>query len=122
MQSMKKVDGAWKKIQQKTFTNWVNDKLRGKQRKPANPVKDLATDFADGRRLVELLENLAKPKKRIRCNPNPRMMAHCLENLNAALEFIKKEKILLVNIGEPVGCLSTYPSELGICLHRSVRT
>ena len=52
------------------------------------------------RRLIELLENLAKPKKRIRCNPNPCMMAHCLENLNAALEFIKKEKILLVNIGE----------------------
>ena len=100
MQSMKKVDGAWKKIQQKTFTNWVNDKLRGNQRKPANPVKDLAKDFADGRRLVDLLEKLAKPEKRIRCDQNPRMMAHCLENLNAALEFIKKENILLVNIGQ----------------------
>lgn len=105
MQSMKKVDGAWKKIQQKTFTNWVNDKLRGNQRKPTNPVKDLATDFADGIRLVDLLEKLAKPKKRIRCNQNPRMVTHRLENLNAALEFIKKEKILLVNIGQRVVCL-----------------
>lgn len=97
---MKKVDGAWKKIQQRTFTNWVNDKLRGQKMAPDNPIVDLAKDFKDGVRLIELLEVLAKPQKLGRFNRNPRMKAHALENLTMALNFVKKQKIKLVNISE----------------------
>ena len=97
---MKKVDGAWKKIQQRTFTNWVNDKLRGQKMAPDNPIVDLAKDFKDGVRLIELLEVLAKPQKVGRFNRNPRMKPQALENLNLALNFIKKQKIKLVNISE----------------------
>ena len=98
--SMKKVDGEWKKIQQRTFTNWVNDKLRGQKMAPDRPIVDLAKDFKDGVRLIELLEILAKPQKLGRYNRNPRMKAHALENLNTALTFIKNQKIKLVNISE----------------------
>jgi filamin len=93
---MKKVDSRWKKIQQRTFTNWINDRLRGHLTKPENPVLDLMTDFKDGIRLLDLMEKLSKTK--LPCNRNPKLKAHFLENINAALKHIKKEGITLVNI------------------------
>nr|WAW84879.1 filamin-like 9 [Halisarca dujardinii] len=93
---MKKVDSRWKKIQQRTFTNWINDRLRGHLTKPDSPVMNLMTDFKDGIRLIDLMEKLSKTK--LSTNKTPKLKAHCLENLNAALKHIKKEGITLVNI------------------------
>ena len=98
--SIKKVDGSWKKFQERTFTNWINDKLRGQKMAPDHPIVDLSKDFKDGVRLIELLEVLAKPQKLGRYNRNPKMKAYALENLNMALMFIKNQKIKLVNISE----------------------
>ena len=98
--AMKKVDGKWIKIQKRTFTNWVNDCLRGHLIRPTSPVTDLSTDFQDGLRLIDLMEKLARPKNPIKHNSKPKMKAHSLENLNSALNFIHQEGITLVNIGK----------------------
>ena len=42
-------------MQQKTLTNWVNDKLRGS----GFYVQDIAADFADGVTMIKLLQSLA---------------------------------------------------------------
>lgn len=58
------LSGDWLTARQRTLTKWVNEKLRGSH----GPVNDLATDFADGVKLIELLETLAPPNHKIpRC-------------------------------------------------------
>ena len=90
----------WKKIQQRTFTNWFNDRLRGNLKVAKRQAEDVEKDLQDGILLIELLNILAKPRKIQRYNKNPRNKVQCMENLGAALEFIKSESIKLVNIGK----------------------
>ena len=89
----------WKEIQQRTFTNWFNDRLRGNLKVSKTKVDDLETDLADGLHLIALLEVLAQPRKVGRFNRNPKNKIQCIENLGAALRFIYSENIKLVNIG-----------------------
>lgn len=89
------IDAQWKKIQEKTFTRWVNEQL--KVQKVA--VKSLSTDFSDGVLLIVLLEVLSQ-KSIGRYNKKPRVHAQKMENLEKVLKFIQSEGIKLVNIGE----------------------
>ena len=50
---------SWVDVQKKTFTNWINDRLKETDRK----VEDLETDLEDGVTLIKLLEVLAPGKK-----------------------------------------------------------
>ena len=52
-------DRSWIDVQKKTFTNWVNDKLKETDRR----VEDLETDLDDGVTLIKLLEVLAPGKR-----------------------------------------------------------
>lgn len=90
----------WKKIQQRTFTNWFNDRLRGNLKVARRQAEDVEKDLQDGTLLIELLNILANPRKIPRYNKNPRNKVQCMENLGAALDFIKSENIKLVNIGK----------------------
>ena len=56
-------DKNWIAIQQSTFTNWCNDRLKGSGAK----IEDLVTDLDDGVKLVILLERLAKKKVSNKC-------------------------------------------------------
>ena len=67
-------------------------------------MESLETDLEDGILLIQLLEKLAAPKTVGRYNKNPRLKMQMIENLGAALQFIKSEKIKLVNIGESRIC------------------
>ena len=89
----------WKKIQQRTFTNWFNDRLKGNLKVARRQAEDLEKDLQDGTLLIELLNILAKPRKIERYNKKTRNKVQCVENLGAALDFIKSENIKLVNIG-----------------------
>ena len=89
------MDASWKRMQEKTFTNWVNEQL--KVQKMA--VTNLATDFSDGVLLIVLLEVLSH-KKIGKYNKKPKMRAQKSENIERVLEFIKQEGIRLVNIGK----------------------
>ena len=53
------VDKAWIQVQKNTFTNWVNDKLKGTD----YSVEEISKDFEDGVMLITLLLVLAPGKK-----------------------------------------------------------
>jgi Ca2+-binding EF-hand superfamily protein len=85
---------SWEEVQKKTFFNWVNGHLRKKGLK----IENLVTDFSDGIKLIKLLEvisneNIKMPNKK----PTIRIMK--VENVNAALKFVKEHNVNLVGIG-----------------------
>ncbi len=96
----KHVDQNWQRIQQTTFTNWVNNALRGHLKTSKNQVKDLQTDLQDGLVLIQLIGTIASPRNVGHYNRNPAIKIQKLENLGAFFRFLHKEKIKLVNIGE----------------------
>lgn len=56
---LRQADCSWVDVQKKTFTNWINDRLKETDRR----VEDLETDLEDGVTLIKLLEVLAPGKK-----------------------------------------------------------
>ena len=93
---MKKADPKWKKIQQTTFTNWVNEALKSTKYR----VKDLKVDLKDGLVLIALLEALTSPGKIGNYSKRPKIKAHMIENLVACFKFMESENIKLVNVGK----------------------
>ncbi|KAM9362097.1 filamin B a [Symphorus nematophorus] len=87
-------DAPWKKIQQNTFTRWINEHLKCVNKR----IGDLQLDLGDGLRLIALLEVLSHKKmyRKYHARPNFRQMK--LENVSVALEFLEKESIKLVSI------------------------
>lgn len=96
------ISAPWVQIQQKTFTNWVNEQLRpaGKQ------VDDLVTDFEDGLMLITLLDSLVASrglpmyKKRISYCKNPKLRVQKMENVSHALQMMERAGIKMVNVGK----------------------
>ena len=86
-------DAEWKRIQQNTFTRWVNQHLRQVDKM----IDDLETDFADGLRLIALIDVLSG-KKMPRHNRKPTFRSQKLENVSIALKFLEQEGVTLVNI------------------------
>ena len=86
-------------MQQRTFTNWFNDRLRGHLKVAKVQVKDLETDLRDGLLLIELMDKLSAPNKIGRYNRKPVIKAQFIENLANVLHFITSQNIKLVNIG-----------------------
>ena len=96
---MKQVDEGWKKIQQTTFTNWVNDVISDKLKVSTYEVEDIQSDLQDGLTLIRLLESLTAPGKLGRFNLKPKLKPQKLENLGVSFRFLATEKVKLVNIG-----------------------
>ncbi|XP_022095231.1 filamin-A-like [Acanthaster planci] len=91
-------DAEWKKIQQNTFTRWINEQL-----KPAGKyVYNVETDLGDGLILIALLDQLIASDGRSpdlpRCNKRPVFKSQRLENISIVLKKIEDEQIRLVNI------------------------
>ena len=90
----------WKRIQQITFVNWINDRLSGSKSNYSGPVvQDIKEDLKDGLLLVKLLENLSGRKLRGFVK-NPSIAAQKLANLDIAFELMNTEKVKLIGIGE----------------------
>lgn len=85
---------AWVQVQKKTFTRWVNVQLSERMKKVTELI-DGGLD--DGIMLCNLLEVISS--KRIKHNKVCRNNFHKTENLNAALKFMRKEGLVLVNTG-----------------------
>ena len=94
-------DAPWKRIQQNTFTRWCNEHLKCVQKRVGN----LQTDLGDGLRLIALLEVLSQKKLGRRYNARPTFRQMQLENVSVALDFLERENIKLVSIGESWGAL-----------------
>ncbi|XP_056269943.1 plectin a isoform X4 [Pseudoliparis swirei] len=79
------------RVQKKTFTKWVNKHLMKTQRH----ITDLYEDLRDGHNLISLLEVLSGetlPREK------GRMRFHKLQNVQIALDFLKRSQVKLVNI------------------------
>uniref|UniRef100_A0A4W5PXI1 Dystonin n=1 Tax=Hucho hucho TaxID=62062 RepID=A0A4W5PXI1_9TELE len=79
------------RVQKKTFTKWINQHLL----KVRKHVNDLYEDLRDGHNLISLLEVLtgqSLPREK------GRMRFHRLQNVQIALDFLKKRQVKLVNI------------------------
>ncbi|XP_006870206.1 PREDICTED: dystrophin-like isoform X2 [Chrysochloris asiatica] len=80
-------------VQKKTFTKWINAQFSkfGKQH-----IDNLFSDLQDGRRLLDLLEDLTGQKL-----PKEKgsTRVHALNNVNKALQVLQKNNVDLVNIG-----------------------
>lgn len=89
-----KEEQQWERVQQKTFTNWVNMHL-GKR---GTMIESLATDFKDGVKLIQLLEIISGETfgKYVQA---PKMRIQEVENVGKALKFIEDHDVKLVNIG-----------------------
>merc|ERR1712012_819608 len=86
-------DAEWKRIQENTFTRWVNEHLR----QAGTSINDLETDFSNGLKLIALLEVLSG-KEMPRYNKKPTFRSQKLENVSIALKFLENEGVYLVNI------------------------
>lgn len=90
---VRSVDAKWKRIQQNTFTRWVNQHLK----KTDQSITDLAIDFSDGLKLIALVEVLSG-KNMWKHNKKPNFRPQKFENVSIALEFLEKEGVVLVNV------------------------
>ena len=95
----------WEAVQKKTFTKWVNNQLRKAAGSPVSPsapavelVEDLTLDFANGVKLLRLLEVIGDVSLG-RYYLTPKLRVQQCENVNKALDFIKQRGVLLTNIG-----------------------
>ncbi|VDD87269.1 unnamed protein product [Enterobius vermicularis] len=87
-------DSAWIRIQQNTFTRWVNQKLQVANLQIAN----LEADFDDGLILIRLVEILSG-KSLGKYSRKVTFRSQKLENISLALNFLERdEKIKLINI------------------------
>eukprot|EP01103_Thecamoeba_quadrilineata_P002430 TRINITY_DN12390_c0_g1_i1.p1 TRINITY_DN12390_c0_g1~~TRINITY_DN12390_c0_g1_i1.p1 ORF type:complete len:1553 (+),score=563.11 TRINITY_DN12390_c0_g1_i1:26-4660(+) len=84
---------TWETIQQKTFTKWVNSHLRKKNL----VIQDLNTAFNDGIMLIQFLEIISN-KDLGKYDKKPKMRIQKVGNISTALNFLKSQKIQLVNI------------------------
>merc|ERR1711879_277682 len=77
-------DAEWKRIQENTFTRWVNEHLRQAE----TSINDLETDFSNGLKLIALLEVLSG-KKMPKYNKKTSFRSQKLENVSIALKFLE---------------------------------
>lgn len=81
-------------MQQKTFTKWLNDKLKIRQLF----IDDLVVDLSDGVILIHLLEILSNESLG-RYASRPKLRVQKFENVNKSLDYIKGRGIQMTNIG-----------------------
>uniref|UniRef100_A0A673BG74 Dystonin n=1 Tax=Sphaeramia orbicularis TaxID=375764 RepID=A0A673BG74_9TELE len=91
------------RVQKKTFTKWINQHLM----KVRKHINDLYEDLRDGHNLISLLEVLSGdtlPRERdflktLRLpRERGRMRFHRLQNVQIALDYLKRRQVKLVNI------------------------
>ncbi|TWW62713.1 Filamin-C [Takifugu flavidus] len=111
-------DAPWKKIQQNTFTRWINEHLKCVNKR----IVDLQLDLGDGLRLIALLEVLSHKKMYRKYHPRPNFGQMKLENVSVALEFLDKENIKLVSIDSAASILLKTHNQNTDDLLRSLHT
>ncbi|XP_077351597.1 dystonin isoform X4 [Festucalex cinctus] len=79
------------RVQKKTFTKWINQHLM----KVRKHINDLYEELRDGHNLISLLEVLSGDKLP---RERGRMRFHRLQNVQIALDYLKRRQVKLVNI------------------------
>jgi len=91
---MAPLEEKWVFVQQKTFTKWLNSKLKARDIE----IVDLVRDLSDGVILIHILEILGGESLG-RYASKPKLRVQKFENANKALDFIRGRSIQLTNIG-----------------------
>ena len=103
-------DAEWKRIQENTFTRWVNEHLR----QAGTSINDLETDFSNGLKLIALLEVLSG-KKMPRHNKKPTFRSQKL-SFTRTLDLSKsKENLFWALVETTNGALSLRQSKETHC-------
>ncbi|PGH12283.1 hypothetical protein AJ79_04349 [Helicocarpus griseus UAMH5409] len=84
----------WITVQQKTFTKWLNNKLKARDQ----AIDDLVKDLSDGVILIHILEILGNECLG-RYASKPKLRVQKFENVNKSLDYIKGRGIQMTNIG-----------------------
>uniref|UniRef100_A0A8D0APH8 Filamin B n=1 Tax=Sander lucioperca TaxID=283035 RepID=A0A8D0APH8_SANLU len=79
-------DAPWKKIQQNTFTRWINEHLKCVNKR----IGDLQLDLGDGLRLIALLEVLSHKNMYRKYHPRPNFRQMKLENVSVLVSIDSK--------------------------------
>lgn len=88
------LETQWITVQQKTFMKWLNSKLKARNL----AINDLVKDLSDGVMLIHLLEVLGNESLG-RYAAKPKLRVQRFENVNIALDAIKRRGIQMTNIG-----------------------
>ncbi|KAI5171639.1 actinin alpha 1/4 [Pancytospora epiphaga] len=96
MESSGVLEEHWKKVQAKTFTKWINTKLR---KAGMDEIIDLYEETRTGLPFVQLFKAMGKAE--LKHNPNPKSRIAKMENVTFVLDYIKSQNVVLVNIGSP---------------------
>ena len=87
---------TWEETQISVFTKWCNSLLQQRNIK----INSVTADFADGTKLIDLLELASKKEITAKYHHKPTMRVQMIENCNLAVNFIQSEMgIRLVGIG-----------------------
>eukprot|EP01126_Amoeba_proteus_P003378 TRINITY_DN11120_c0_g1_i4.p1 TRINITY_DN11120_c0_g1~~TRINITY_DN11120_c0_g1_i4.p1 ORF type:complete len:1452 (-),score=431.42 TRINITY_DN11120_c0_g1_i4:80-4381(-) len=86
-------DDGWIRIQQKTFTRWVNSFCV----KRGFEVQDITKDFGDGRLLIRFMEALSGDDLG-KYNTAPKLPIQKIQNINVALKYIQDRGVRLIGI------------------------
>lgn len=93
--SVKGDENNWVQTQYAVFKNWVNQNLKTR----GMELEEFETGFADGIKLINLYEIVAK-KKLGRYNKTPKLPNQMLENVTLALKAMEEDGINLISIGK----------------------
>ena len=102
----RRFDANWQAVQRNTLEKWLNSALKTGPLKSPVQVTNLEEDLRDGEVISQLLDNLVAASSsskgtRVRgLNKQPVLEVQKRENLMRCFDFMKKEGIKLVNIGE----------------------
>ncbi|KAF2093921.1 alpha-actin-like proteinin [Rhizodiscina lignyota] len=88
------LEQQWITVQQKTFTKWLNNKIKARNIE----IQDLVKDLSDGVTLIHLLEILGNDSLG-RYASKPKLRVQRFENVNLSLSYIRSRHIQLTNIG-----------------------
>ena len=89
------VDDQWILIQEKTFTNWINEQLKVSGRS----IQNILTDLCDGVCLVALVEAL-QFRKIGKVYTKAASKIQMLQNVSLALKAVTDDHVKLVNVGK----------------------
>ena len=89
------VDDQWIMMQEKTFTNWINEQLKLSGRS----IQNITTDLCDGVCLVALVEAL-QFRKIGKVYTKTASQFQMLQNVSLALKAVTDDHVKLVNLGE----------------------
>ncbi len=93
--SVKGSEDNWVETQCAVFKNWVNQNLMTREME----LEQFETGFADGIKLINLYEVVAK-KKLGRYTKKPKLPNQMLENVTLALKAMEGDGINLLSIGK----------------------